>query len=110
MWTIGKLVGFPGVDFKGVAHYLVLMSTSSADRRSHPRQPVHLPATLVDDGGLTRYEVTVRNVSPAGAMLEFAAEPSLSREFYLLMPGHGIQPCRLCWRSGTLAGVAYVEG
>lgn len=85
------------------------MSTSSADRRRHPRQPVHLPATLVDDGGLARYEVTLRNVSAAGAMLEFGERAHLSREFYLLLPGHNIQPCRLCWQSGTLAGVAYVE-
>jgi PilZ domain. len=85
------------------------MSTSSAERRTHPRHPVHLAATLVDDDGLARHDVIVRNVSAAGAMLEFGAPTHLSREFYLLMPGHAIQPCRLCWQSGTLAGVSYVE-
>ncbi len=109
LWTIDKLVDVRGVDFGGGQHYLGAMSTSSADRRRHPRQPVPLPATLVDDDGFTRYEVTVRNVSAAGAMLEFAERAHVSREFYLLLPGHNIQPCRLCWQSGTLAGVAYVE-
>jgi hypothetical protein len=85
------------------------MSTSRAERRSHPRHPVHFAATLVDDDGLARYDVIVRNVSAAGAMLEFMETTVLSRDFYLLLPGHGIQPCRLCWQSGTLAGVAYVE-
>ena len=85
------------------------MSTNRAERRIHPRLPVHLPATLVDDDGLARYEVTIRNVSTAGAMVEFAEKAHLSREFYLLLPGHSMQPCRLCWQSGTLAGVAYVE-
>jgi hypothetical protein len=83
------------------------VTTSSSDRRRHPRQPVRLQALAVANDGLSRLETTIVDMSISGAKLEMDDAEQLPTSFYMLLPQHRLQPCRLVWRSGRYAGVAY---
>ena len=85
------------------------MNTLLVERRRHPRKTVDVAATLVGSDGLTRLPVTIRDASDHGARLELETNVPLPTDFYLLVPTHHLQPCRLAWQAGALAGVSYLE-
>lgn len=78
------------------------------DRRSHVRSTCRIEATAVLDEGLTRLSAMIVDITPAGARLEVPEEVDLPRRFYMLF-GYRIAPCRLVWRDGLAAGIAYQE-
>ena len=50
----------------------------------------------------------VRNLSPAGAMLEVAGQLGIPEEFVLVIAAdHFRQNCRVIWRTTTRLGVAF---
>jgi hypothetical protein len=50
----------------------------------------------------------VRNLSPAGAMLEVAGQVGIPDEFVLVVESdHLRQACRVIWRTATRLGVAF---
>lgn len=57
--------------------------------------------------GLRRLETMIVDVSISGAKLEIDDFDELPSSFYMLLPQHRLQPCRLVWRSGRYAGVSY---
>ncbi|WP_414650130.1 PilZ domain-containing protein [Devosia sp.] len=83
------------------------MTTNLADRRRHLRTAVHQRALAVLNDGVCRLEATVVDVSIAGAKLVIDEVEELPDAFYMLLPDHRLQPCRLVWRSGRYAGVRY---
>ena len=54
------------------------------------------------------YDCRVRNLSPAGAMLEVAGQLGIPEEFTLVIEAdHFRQNCRVIWRTATRLGVAF---
>jgi hypothetical protein len=54
------------------------------------------------------YDCRVRNLSPAGAMLEVAGQLGIPEEFTLVIEvDHFRQNCRVIWRTTTRLGVAF---
>ena len=50
----------------------------------------------------------VRNLSPAGALLEVAGQVGIPEEFVLVIESeHARHPCRVIWRTATRLGVAF---
>jgi hypothetical protein len=50
----------------------------------------------------------VRNLSPAGALLEVASQVGIPEEFVLVIESdHARHPCRVIWRTATRLGVAF---
>jgi hypothetical protein len=54
------------------------------------------------------FDCRVRNLSPAGAMLEVAGQIGIPEEFILVIEAdHFRQHCRVIWRTTTRLGVAF---
>lgn len=50
----------------------------------------------------------VRNLSPAGALLEVASQVGIPEEFVLVIePDRARHPCRVIWRTATRLGVTF---
>jgi hypothetical protein len=50
----------------------------------------------------------VRNLSPAGALLEVASQVGIPEEFVLVIESDHLRtPCRVIWRTATRLGVAF---
>jgi hypothetical protein len=53
-------------------------------------------------------DCSVRNLSPAGALLEVASQVGIPEEFVLVIESeHARHPCRVIWRTATRLGVAF---
>lgn len=80
----------------------------SQDRRVTRRLDVDL-AGLVRVASLPWVECRVRNISPMGAMIEFASPTILPRHFRLQIPNDLFEAeCELRHQSGEVAGVLFV--
>lgn len=50
----------------------------------------------------------VRNLSPAGALLEVTSQVGIPEEFVLVIESDHVRyPCRVIWRTATRLGVAF---
>jgi len=78
-----------------------------AERRRHHREDVKLPATLVADAGLSRTQTVIINVSDLGAAINAGDAADVPNDFYMLVPDHRLQPCRVVWRDGQVIGVEF---
>lgn len=81
---------------------------NAREKRIAPRRNTMIVATIVFDGGRTRLDCVVRNLSDGGAKLEFATVRGIPQAFDLLIPGHRAQPCRVAWRALKEMGVQFV--
>jgi hypothetical protein len=79
----------------------------TTERRALQREVVDLVATIVIDDGMTRFEGAILNVSSLGARVAIPPEHELPNRFYMLMPNHGMQPCRIVWRDGMSVGLKF---
>ena len=66
-------------------------------------------ATIVFDGGRTRLDCVIRNLSDGGAKLEVATVRGIPQTFDLLVPNRRPYPCKVIWRSLKEIGVQFVE-
>ena len=78
------------------------------DRRIAPRRNTAIPAEIIFDGGRSRRDCVVRNMSEGGAKLEVATVIGIPNSFALAIPGHRLQHCRIAWRALKELGVAFV--
>jgi hypothetical protein len=60
--------------------------TRMNERRALPRDAVHLEATIVTGGGVTRFDGAVLNITANGARVDVPADHELPDSFYMLMP------------------------
>ena len=65
-------------------------------------------ATIVFDGGRTRLDCVIRNLSDGGAKLEVATVKGVPQSFDLMAPGHRAQHCKVAWRSLKELGVQFI--
>ena len=77
------------------------------ERRAMQRQRTDLVATIVTDEGVTRFDGAVLDMTPIGARVSVPAGHVLPDSFYMLMPDHSLQPCRIVWRDGMSAGLKF---
>ena len=79
------------------------------EKRLQPRRNTMIKATLVFEGGRTRMDCLIRNLSDGGAKLEVASVRNIPQSFDLLVPGHRPQHCRVAWRALKEIGVQFVH-
>jgi hypothetical protein len=79
------------------------------ERRNSARFRTNLPATVVIADGRVRLSACMRNLSDTGAKVRLAGAAEISGEFYMLIPDHRLQPCRLVWRTGDEMGLAFLD-
>lgn len=78
------------------------------EKRLAPRRNTLIAATLVYNGGRTRTECVIRNLSASGAKLELRGSvASIPNTFDLIAPGHRPHPCRVMWRTLKELGVQF---
>jgi hypothetical protein len=87
---------------------LDLFSLSRRENRLQPRRNTMIVATVVYDGGRTRLDCVIRNLSDGGAKLEFATVRGIPQSFDLMVPGHQPQHCRVAWRALKELGVQFM--
>jgi hypothetical protein len=51
----------------------------------------------------------MKNLSDTGAKVRLPANAGMSSDFYMLIPSHRLQPCRLVWRMGDEMGLAFSD-
>jgi hypothetical protein len=78
------------------------------EHRLQPRRNTMIVATIVYEGGRTRLDCVIRNLSDGGAKLEFATVRGIPPSFDLLVPGHRPHHCRVAWRALKELGVQFV--
>ncbi len=79
------------------------------EKRLSPRRHTMIIATIVFDGGRTREDCVIRNLSDGGAKLEVATVKGIPQSFDLMVPGHRPHHCRVAWRALKELGVEFVE-
>ncbi len=79
------------------------------EKRLQPRRNTMIIATIVFDGGRTRLDCVIRNLSEGGAKLEVATVKNIPQSFDLLVPRHRPHHCRVAWRALKELGVQFVE-
>lgn len=66
-----------------------------------------IEAQIVFDGGRSRVDCIIRNLSDGGAKLEVAAVKAVPNSFDLIAPGHRPHPSRVVWRALKELGVEF---
>lgn len=79
------------------------------ERRVLQRERVDLIATIVLDAGMTRLDGAVLDMTNTGARVAVHPNLNLPEEFYLLLPDHKMQPCRIVWRDGMSVGLRFED-
>jgi hypothetical protein len=74
-------------------------------RRSELRESVYLRASIRDE--LVELPVTVRNISPRGAMIQGAEVAQVGTEVSLELPNIGRVLGIVAWRRGDLCGIRF---
>jgi hypothetical protein len=78
------------------------------EKRLAPRRNTYIPAVVVYNGGRSRTECVIRNLSDSGAKLELKGSvASIPNTFDLIAPGHRPHPCRVIWRTLKELGVQF---
>jgi hypothetical protein len=78
------------------------------EQRLQPRRNTTIMATAVFDGGRTRLDCVIRNLSEGGAKLEFATVRGIPQTFDLIVSGHRPHQCRVAWRALKELGVQFI--
>lgn len=77
--------------------------------RRKMRRELTLKPGSVSFGVVAVIDCTIRNMSMAGACLEFACRPVLPKEFSVIIkPEYTRRSCRIVWQSGSRVGVAFL--
>ena len=78
------------------------------EKRLAPRRNTVLPAQIIYNGGRTKMDCIIRNLSESGAKIELAGSvKSVPNTFDLVAPGHRPHPCRVVWRTLKELGVQF---
>lgn len=78
------------------------------EKRLSPRRNTMIPATIVFDGGRSRMECIIRNLSDTGAKLEVNSSVArIPRTFDLVVPNVRPQACSVVWRTLKELGVHF---
>ncbi|MEP7241180.1 MAG: PilZ domain-containing protein [Devosia sp.] len=78
------------------------------EKRLAPRRNTMIAAVVAFDGGATRMDCVIRNLSDTGAKLQLASVGAVPKHFDLLVPGHVPQKCRVVWRALKELGIEFV--
>ena len=68
-----------------------------------------IAATIVYDGGRTRLDCVIRDLSDGGAKLQVATVKGIPQSFDLVVPRHRPHHCRVAWRALKEMGVQFIE-
>lgn len=68
-----------------------------------------IAASIVFDGGRSRMDCVIRNLSDGGAKLEVAAVRGIPDRFELQVPKHRPQRCQVAWRALKEVGVQFLQ-
>ncbi len=79
----------------------------TTDRRRHVRRQVQIAATIVIDDGTKRLPGTIRDISAGGARVLSSEAAELPEHFYMLVPEHALQDCRVVWREPGCLGLSF---
>lgn len=58
---------------------------------------------------MTRFDGAVLDMTNTGARVAVHPDLNLPEEFYLLLPDHQMQPCRIVWRDGMSVGLRFED-
>ena len=84
-----------------------LIEAGPVERRKALRHRT-LKAGSITFNRASSIDCRVRNLSPAGALLEVASQVGIPEEFVLVIESdHARHPCRVIWRTATRLGVAF---
>ena len=79
------------------------------EKRLSPRRNTMIVATVVFDGGRTRLDCVIRDLSEGGAKLQVATVKGIPQSFDLIAPRHRPHHCRVIWRALKEMGVQFVD-
>jgi PilZ domain len=82
---------------------------NQAELRRKPRRNFHYNASVLLDGTSPPRPCAIADISDTGARIMLEAECELPERFILLLTrsGEARRHCRLVWRDGLAAGVAF---
>jgi hypothetical protein len=82
---------------------------SQAELRRKPRRNFHYSASVLLDAKSSPQPCAIADISATGARLVLQNECELPERFILLLTpsGEARRHCRLVWRNGLAAGVAF---
>ncbi|WP_414472289.1 PilZ domain-containing protein [Microvirga sp. M2] len=84
--------------------------TSSGQRRTSPRTRTLLEGCIVYNGGLSRMDCTIRDLSSTGARLVFAQPVRIPAEFELQIPRRRIaRRAQIIWYDGRTHGIMFLD-
>ena len=80
-----------------------------AELRRKPRRQFHYSASVLLDGTSSPQPCAICDISATGARIMLESECELPERFILLLSrsGEARRHCRLVWRNGLSAGVAF---
>ena len=78
------------------------------EKRLSPRRNTMIVATIVYDGGRTRLDCVIRDLSEGGAKLQVATVKGIPQSFDLIVPRHRPHHCRVRWRALKEMGVQFI--
>jgi hypothetical protein len=86
-----------------------ILMPSRAELRRKPRRQFHYNAGVLLDATSSPKACAISDISETGARLVLATECELPERFILLLTrsGQARRQCRLVWRDGLAAGVAF---
>ncbi|HEV7275008.1 MAG TPA: PilZ domain-containing protein [Devosiaceae bacterium] len=77
------------------------------EKRLSPRRNTMIEARIAFDGGRSKVDCLIRNLSDGGAKLEVASVKAIPNSFDLIAPGHRPHACRVVWRALKEMGVEF---
>ena len=81
------------------------------DHRKHPRHKVFKEGRIIPSGSDGFVQVTVRNLSVGGALVQIPETIDLPEDFSLLVASEEmLYPAEAKWRTGELMGLAFTGG
>lgn len=79
------------------------------DRRTEPRTRALKAGRAVVAGGYSTFDCVVRNLSPAGAKVQFESTVDIPADFRLRFEDGTIHDCHVRWRTHRELGVEFID-
>lgn len=103
-WRESEVIGVSFVEELQSERLLALLQPAGQGARA-PRLDVELALSVRSEAVILR--AVLRNISPAGARLEFPACQPAGRNVQINLPKIGAVDCQVRWRAGNEVGVSF---